>query len=87
MHPLAGVIVIVLGSALALLVGGWLRRTLPQAGTDALMALAGAMIAVGGLLMLDGVNTASWIAGPVMLAVIAPLNVRALFARGGPFRT
>jgi len=39
------------------------------------------------LLMLEGVNTASWIAGPAMLAVIAPLNVRALFARGGPFRT
>jgi hypothetical protein len=51
------------------------------------MALAGALIAVGGLLMLDDVNAASWIAGPLMLAVIAPLNVRALFARGGPFRT
>ena len=61
--------------------------TLPPVAVDALMALAGAMIAVGGLLMLDDVNTASWIAGPVMLAVIAPLNVRALFARGGPFRT
>ena len=87
MHPAAGVVVIVVGSALALLVGGWLRTTLPPAATDALMALAGALIAVGGLLMLDDVNTASWIAGPVMLAVIAPLNVRALFARGGPFRT
>lgn len=54
---------------------------------DGLMALSGATIAVGGLLMLDDVNTASWIAGPAMLAVIAPLNVRALFARGGPFRT
>ena len=87
MHPAAGVVVIVVGSALALLVGGWLRTTLPPAAIDALMALAGALIAVGGLLMLDDVNTASWIAGPVMLAVIAPLNVRALFARGGPFRT
>jgi hypothetical protein len=87
MHPVAGVVVIVVGSVLALLVGGWLRTTLPRAATDALMALAGVLIAVGGLLMLDDVNTASWIAGPVMLAVIAPLNVRALFARGGPFRT
>lgn len=87
MHPAAGVVVIVVGSVLALLVGGWLRATLPPLATDALMALAGALIAVGGLLLLDDVNTASWIAGPVMLAVIAPLNVRALFARGGPFRT
>jgi hypothetical protein len=87
MHPAAGIAVIVVGGALALLVGGWLRRTFPPAAVDALMALAGALIAVGGLLMLDDVNAASWIAGPVMLAVIAPLNVRALFARGGPFRT
>jgi hypothetical protein len=87
MHQGAGVAVIVLGSALALFVGGWLRTSLPPTAVDALMALAGALIAAGGLLMLDDVNTASWIAGPVMLAVIAPLNVRALFARGGPFRT
>ena len=87
MHPTVGVAVIIVGSTLALLVGGWLRTTLPPLAVDALMALAGALIGVGGLLMLDDVNTASWIAGPVMLAVIAPLNVRALFARGGPFRT
>ena len=87
MHPTAGVAVIVVGSSLAILTGGWLRTTLPAVAVDALMAVAGALIAVGGLLMLDDVNTASWIAGPVMLAVIAPLNVRALFARGGPYRT
>jgi hypothetical protein len=87
MHPTAGIAVIVVGGALALLTGGWLRATLPPLAIDGLMALWGATIAVGGLLMLEDVNTASWIAGPAMLAVIAPLNVRALFARGGPFRT
>ena len=87
MHPVAGVVVIVVGGALALLVGGWLRASLRPTAVDVLMALAGALIAVGGLLTLDDVNTASWVAGPTMLAVIAPLNVRALFARGGPFRT
>ena len=87
MPPAAGIVVIVVGGALALLVGGWLRRTLAPAAVDVLMAVAGALIAVGGLMMLDDVDTASWIAGPVMLAVIAPVNVRALFARGGPFRT
>jgi len=87
MHPTTGVAVIVVGSTLALLVGGWLRTTLPPLATDALMALAGGLIGVGGLLTLDDVNTASWIAAPLALAVIAPLNVRALFARGGPFRT
>ena len=87
MHPTTGIAVIVAGSTLALAVGGWLRTRLPRIATDALMALAGALIGVGGLLMLDDVNTASWIAAPLALAVIAPLNVRALFARGGPFRT
>ena len=87
MHPTAGIAVIVAGSALALLVGGWLRAALSPLAIDGLMALSGATIAVGGLLMLEDVNAASWIAGPAMLAVIAPLNVRALFARGGPFRT
>jgi hypothetical protein len=87
MHPTAGVAVIAAGSALALLAGGWLRITWPPLAIDALMALAGAMIGVGGLLMLDDVNAGSWIAAPVALAVVAPLNVRALFARGGPFRT
>jgi hypothetical protein len=87
MHHAAGVAVIVVGSALALLTGGWLRTTLPPLAIDGLMALAGALIGVGGLLTLDEVSPASWIVGPVTLAVIAPLNVRALFARGGPFRT
>ena len=72
---------------LAIVTGGWLRTTLPRPATDALMALAGAGIGVGGLLLLDDVGTASWIAAPVVLAVVAPLHVRALFARGGPFRT
>jgi hypothetical protein len=87
MHPTAGVAIVVVASGMAVIVGGWLRTTLPPLATDALMALSGALIAVGGLLMIDDVNTASWIAGPVMLAVIAVVNVRALFARGGPFRT
>ena len=87
MHPAAGIVTIVVGGGLALVTAGWLRTSLRPAAVDALMALAGALIAVGGLLMLDDVNTASWIAGPVMLAVIAVVNVRALFARGGPFRT
>jgi hypothetical protein len=87
MHPTAGALAIVLGGALASLTVGWLRSTLSPVAVDVLMALAGAVIGVGGLLMTDDVSAASWIAGPLALAVIAPLNVRALFARGGPFRT
>ena len=87
MHPAAGIALILVAGVLAIVTGGWLRTTLPRPATDALMALAGAGIGIGGLLLLDDVGTASWIAAPVVLAVVAPLHVRALFARGGPFRT
>jgi hypothetical protein len=87
MHPTGGIALILAAGLLAIVTGGWLRLTLPRLATDALMALAGAGIGVGGLLLLDDVGTASWIAAPAVLAVVAPLHVRALFARGGPFRT
>jgi hypothetical protein len=87
MHPTGGIALILAAGVLAIVTGGWLRLTLPRPATDALMALAGAGIGVGGLLLLDDVGTASWIAAPAVLAVVAPLHVRALFARGGPFRT
>lgn len=54
---------------------------------DAAMALAGAGIGLGGLLFLHRVRFASWVVGPVLLAVIALLHVRALFGGDGPFRT
>jgi hypothetical protein len=87
MHPAAGIALVLVAGVLAIVTGGWLRLMLPRPATDALMALAGAGIGVGGLLLLDDVGTASWIAAPAILAVVAPLHVRALFARGGPFRT
>ena len=87
MHPTAGIAIILAGSGLALVIGGPLRSSLPRPAVAALMALAGALIGVGGLLMLDDVGTASWFVGPAILAVVAPLHVRALFAREGPFRT
>ena len=51
------------------------------------MALAGAGIGAGGLLMFDDVSLGSWIAAPALVALIALLHVRALFAGEGPFRT
>ena len=87
MHPATGIALILGASVLAIVTGGWLRTSLPRPATDALMALAGAGIGVGGLLLLDDVGTASWIAAPAVLAVVAPLHVRALFAGEGPFRT
>ena len=87
MHPVAGIVIVAAASVLAVVTGGALRTRLPRPAVDLLMAAAGAGIGVGGLMTLDDVNTASWIAAPAVLALIALLQVRALFAREGPFRT
>lgn len=78
---------LVAASGLALTTGGWLRLRLSRPTVDALMAIAGAGIGFGGLLLVHDVSDASWVAAPAVLAVVGPLHVRALFAREGPFRT
>jgi hypothetical protein len=81
-------ILTLLASAIVMLVvAGPARRRLPRIAVDGVSALAGAGLGVGGLLLLDDVGAASWIVGPLVLAVMAPLHVRALFAGAGPFRT
>jgi hypothetical protein len=87
MHPETGIAMLLAASALAVVTAGRLRALLPRPAGDALMAVAGAGIGAGGLMMLHDVGRASWIAAPAVLALIAPLHMRALFARGGPFRT
>jgi hypothetical protein len=87
MRSQAGIAIVVVASVLAVVTAVRLRVRLPQRAVDALMALAGAGIGVGGLMRLDGVGTASWIMAPAILAIIAILHVRALFADQGPFRT
>ena len=83
----AGIAIVLAAGALAVVTAGRSRTLPPGLAIDALMALAGAGIGAGGLLMLDDVGAASWIVAPAVLAAIAPLHVRALFAREGPFRT
>jgi hypothetical protein len=80
---------IVLAGSVALLVAAAfpLRGRLGPPAWDAVLALAGAGIGVGGLLLLEDVGVASWIFAPVFLAVAAIVHVRALFAGAGPFRT
>jgi hypothetical protein len=87
MHPAAGIAIIVVASVLAAVTGGRLRTRLPKPAIDVLMALSGAGIGAGGLMTLDGVGAGSWIVAPAILAIVAPLHVRALFAGEGPLRT
>jgi hypothetical protein len=86
-HPTAGIVILSLSGAAALAVGLVLRPRLSPHVVDALMALAGAGLGIGGLCFVDDVDKASWVAAPLILAVVAPAQVRALFADGGPFRT
>lgn len=51
------------------------------------LALSGAGIATGCLLVQDVVEAASWVIAPIVGAILAVVHARVLFAPGGPFRT
>ena len=87
MDPVGGwTTVAVAGSSLVYL---WtsLRRRLSRRTVDLLSALCGAIGGVGGLLLLHDVGLASWIAGPLGLALTLGLHAHFLFAGEGPLRT
>jgi hypothetical protein len=50
-------------------------------------AIGGAIAGLGGLALLDHVDPWSWVVAPLVLAIGAVAQSRALFAPGGPFRT
>jgi hypothetical protein len=64
-----------------------LRRNLSGASSAIAAGAAGVGVAVGGLVVVGDVGVASWVVAPVVLAVASVLQVKALFAPGGPFRT
>lgn len=51
------------------------------------LAVSGAGIAAGALLIQDQPDTASWVIAPLVGAVLPIVHARTLFAPGGPFRT
>jgi len=53
----------------------------------ALIALLGAVVGVLALLPIVDVDPWSWVVAPVILAVGAVAQARALFSEGGPLRT
>lgn len=54
---------------------------------SATLALAGAVIAAGSLLVQQAADNASWLIAPVAGAILSVVHGRTLFAPGGPFRT
>ena len=70
------------GLAAAALCAGW--RYLPLGAAVALMALAGATLGAGELLVQDGVTTAEWIVTLVVFATLAPVQAHLVLSdRGG----
>jgi hypothetical protein len=86
-NTVAGSVALVACGVAILVTASFLRRRLPPRVVDGLLALEGAGLAVGGLLLVDDVGAASWIVGPAALALVTPVHVRALFGGEGPFRT
>jgi hypothetical protein len=87
MDPVGGWSTLLAASAVVLLATFPLRTRLRPPVVDVLLALGGVGIGVGGLLLLDDVELASWVVAPLLLAVAAVAHVRILFAGQGPFRT
>jgi len=87
MSPVGAWTTLLAASAVLVLAAFPLRTRVPPRVVDAVLALGGAGIGVGGLLFLTDVEPASWIVAPAMLAIAAVAHVRLLFAGEGPFRT
>jgi len=87
MSTTVGGVVLALSAALAVATALVFRTRWSPRTVDLAMALAGVGMGIGGLLLLDDVSLGSWLFAPLVLAVVAPAQVRALFAGDGPFRT
>lgn len=87
MAPVLGVCVMVASLGL-MAVDVWVLRSRVSLTTFTLgLAITGATLGAGALLMMDDVPTSSWILAPAVMAVLSALHTRALLARTGPFRT
>jgi len=87
MDPIGGWTTLLVAAAVLLLATFPLRTRLRPWVVDVTLALGGAGVGVGGLLLLSDVEAASWVVAPVLLAIAAVAHVRFLFAGEGPFRT
>jgi hypothetical protein len=64
-----------------------LRRGVATTTTLLLMAFAGVLAGVGGLLVQHGVSAGEWVATPLVLGALGVFQARLLFAGDGPLRT
>jgi hypothetical protein len=84
---LTGIFVLVAAVCAGLAALTTLREGVATTATLLLMALAGVLAGVGGLLVQRGVSAGEWVATPLVLAALGVFQARLLFAGGGPLRT
>jgi hypothetical protein len=82
-----GVVIVALGAAASLAGLAGMRSGRSLAVWSGVLAVAGAAVAAGGLLLQDDPGSASWLIAPMTGAAISVVHGRTLFAAGGPFRT
>jgi hypothetical protein len=87
MRTQIGVALIGAGGLVAFSLVTWLRDRFRPAIADALAAASGIAVGCGGLVVVGGGNIWSWVLAPLVLAIGAVAQRKALLAPGGPFRT
>jgi hypothetical protein len=87
MEPVGAWMTLLVAAAVLALAAFPLRTRLRPRVIDAMLAVGGAGVGVGGLLFLRDVEPGSWVLAPALLAVASVAHVRFLFAGEGPFRT
>ncbi len=84
MHRGAGIALIVVGTVFACLVMFRFWHRVPSPIAVGLLALAGAVVGCGALLVQDDVGAASWVVTLVAFVVLTPVHARLVFGHAGP---
>lgn len=87
MAPVLGICVMVVALGVTALDVWVLRSRVSMRVFTLVLALMGAVLGAGALLMIEDVPVSSWVLAPVVMAGLATLHTRALLAGSGPFRT
>ena len=86
MERQAGIWVLATATAMFAVVVVVIRPRVPRGATGALVALCGAALATGALLVQQGVGIAEWVVTIPVTAGLAVANIQALFTGSGPLR-